>query len=96
MQVSAIENLRKLRENGEDKGLLISATGTGKTYLSAFEIREYNPNRALFLVHREQIAKQALNSFKNVFGDTKSMGILSGNSKDISKDFIFSTVQTLS
>lgn len=96
MQVAAIQNLQKLRENGENKGLLISATGTGKTYLSAFEIREYNPNRALFLVHREQIAKQALNSFKNVFGDTKSMGILSGNSKDITKDFIFSTVQTLS
>lgn len=96
MQVAAIQNLKKLRENGEDKGLLISATGTGKTYLSAFEIREYNPNRALFLVHREQIAKQALKSFQNVFGDTKSMGILSGNSKDITKDFIFSTVQTLS
>lgn len=96
MQVAAIQNLKKLRENGQNKGLLISATGTGKTYLSAFEIREYNPNRALFLVHREQIAKQALKSFQNVFGDTKSMGILSGNSKDITKDFIFSTVQTLS
>ncbi|NME83167.1 DEAD/DEAH box helicase [Clostridium sp. SM-530-WT-3G] len=96
MQIAAIQNLKKLRENGQNKGLLISATGTGKTYLSAFEIREYNPKRALFLVHREQIAKQALNSFKNVFGDTKSMGILSGNSKNIDKDFIFSTVQTLS
>ena len=96
MQVAAIQNLKKLRENGEDKGLLISATGTGKTYLSAFEIREYNPNRALFLVHREQIAKQALKSFQNVFGDTKSMGILSGTSKETNKDFIFSTVQTLS
>ena len=96
MQVAAIQNLQKLRENGEDKGLLISATGTGKTYLSAFEIREYNPKRALFIVHREQIAKQALNSFKNVFGDTKTMGILSGNSKNTNSDFIFSTVQTLS
>lgn len=96
MQVAAIQSLQKLRENGEDKGLLISATGTGKTYLSAFEIREYNPKRALFIVHREQIAKQALNSFKNVFGDTKTMGILSGNSKNTNSDFIFSTVQTLS
>ncbi|MDU5721634.1 DUF3427 domain-containing protein [Clostridium butyricum] len=96
MQVAAIQSLKKLRECGEMKGLLISATGTGKTYLSAFEIREYNPKRALFLVHREQIAKQALKSYQNVFGDTRTMGILSGNSKDISKDFIFSTVQTLS
>ncbi|MBU3129847.1 DUF3427 domain-containing protein [Clostridium tagluense] len=96
MQVSAIQALDKIRENGTKKALLISATGTGKTYLSAFDIRNFNPKRALFIVHREQIAKQSLDSFKNVFGDTKSMGILSGNSKDIDKDFIFSTVQTLS
>ncbi|MBW9158028.1 DUF3427 domain-containing protein [Clostridium tagluense] len=96
MQVSAIQALDKIRENGTKKALLISATGTGKTYLSAFDIRNFNPTRALFIVHREQIAKQSLDSFKNVFGDTKSMGILSGNSKDTDKDFIFSTVQTLS
>lgn len=96
MQVSAIQALDKIRETGKKKALLISATGTGKTYLSAFDVRNFNPRRALFIVHREQIANQALNSFKNVFGDTKSMGILSGNSKDIEKDFLFSTVQTLS
>lgn len=96
MQVEAIQGLEKLRENGQNKGLLISATGTGKTYLSAFELRNYNPKRALFIVHREQIAKQALDSFSNVFGDTRSMGILSGTSKDVEKDFIFCTIQTLS
>ena len=96
MQVAAIESLNKLRESGEHKGLLISATGTGKTYLSAFELRNYNPKKALFVVHREQIARQALESYKNVFGDTKSMGILSGNSKDLNKEIIFSTIQTLS
>lgn len=96
MQVSAIQALDKIREKGAEKALLISATGTGKTYLSAFDIRNFNPRRALFIVHREQIAKQAMNSYQNVFGDTISMGILSGNSKDINKNFIFSTVQTLS
>ena len=96
MQVSAIQALDNIREKGTTKALLISATGTGKTYLSAFDIRNFDPNRALFIVHREQIAKQALHSYENVFGDTKSMGILSGNSKDMHKDFLFSTVQTLS
>lgn len=96
MQVSAIQNLDKLRYEGSNRALLISATGTGKTFLSAFDVRNFNPRRALFIVHREQIAKQALESFKTVFGDVKSMGILSGNSKDINKDFIFSTMQTLS
>ncbi|PIH04973.1 DUF3427 domain-containing protein [Clostridium combesii] len=96
MQVEAIQGLERLKENGQNRGLLISATGTGKTYLSAFELRNYNPERALFIVHREQIAKQALNSFRNVFGDTRSMGILSGTSKAVDKDFIFCTIQTLS
>ncbi len=96
MQVSAIQALDNIRGKGTKKALLISATGTGKTYLSAFDVRNFNPKRALFIVHREQIAKQALNSYQNVFGDTKSMGILSGNSKNTSNEFIFSTVQTLS
>ena len=96
MQVSAIQALNNIREAGKIKALLISATGTGKTYLSAFDVRNFNPDKALFIVHREQIAKQAMNSYKNVFGDTKSMGILSGNSKDIDNNFIFSTIQTLS
>lgn len=96
MQVEAINNLNKLRENGIHKALLISATGTGKTYLSAFELRNYNPKKALFVVHREQIAKQALESYKNVFGDSKSLGLLSGNHKEINNDIIFSTIQTLS
>ena len=83
MQVSAIQALDKLRESGAEKGLLVSATGTGKTYLSAFDVRNFDPKRALFIVHREQIAKQSLNSFQNVFGDTKTMGILSGNRKEM-------------
>ena len=96
MQVAAIESLNELRKKGKDKALLISSTGTGKTYLSAFELRKYNPKKALFIVHREQIARQALESYKDVFGDTKTMGILSGNSKDINREIIFSTIQKLS
>jgi superfamily II DNA or RNA helicase len=42
--------------------LLISATGTGKTYASAFAVKDFSPRRLLFIVHREQIAKQSLNS----------------------------------
>lgn len=96
MQISAIQNLNKLRKEGANKALLISATGTGKTYLSAFELRNYNPKKALFVVHREQIAKQALESYKNVFGNSKTMGILSGTKKETDKDLIFCTIQTLS
>lgn len=95
MQVSFIANLRKIREAGEKRALLISATGTGKTYASAFALREDNPKKALFLVHREQIAKQAIVSYKRVFGNTKSIGLLSGNAKEYEADYLFSTMQMM-
>ena len=96
MQQAFISNLRKLRNENESKSLLISATGTGKTYASAFALQGQNPKKALFLVHREQIAKQALQSYRNVFGDTKTFGLLSGNSKDTDVDCLFATMQTMS
>lgn len=95
MQIAFIANLRKLCKEGKDKALLISATGTGKTYASAFALRDSNPKKALFLVHREQIAKQAIKSYKKVFGNTKTFGLLSGTSKDYDADYLFSTMQMM-
>lgn len=96
MQQAFISSLRNIRNSNESKALLISATGTGKTYASAFALQDQNPKKALFLVHREQIAKQALQSYKNVFKDTKTFGLLSGNSKDTDVDYLFATMQTMS
>lgn len=96
MQIGFIKNLNKLIEAGEKRALLISATGTGKTYASAFALRENNPRKALFLVHREQIAKQAIESYKKIFGNAKTFGLLSGNSKDFETDYLFSTMQMMS
>jgi len=96
MQTSALDALDESRNAGRGKALVISATGTGKTYLSAFDVRKFNPRRFLFVVHREQIAKAAMESFKRVFGTDRSMSVLSGTSKSTDSDFLFSTVQTLS
>ena len=95
MQKSFIKNLRKSLAKNDKKGLLISATGTGKTFASAFALKEINPKKILFLVHREQIAKQAMKSYGKIFHE-KTLGILSGNKKDYSVDFLFSTVQMMS
>ncbi|MBP3610534.1 MAG: DEAD/DEAH box helicase [Lachnospiraceae bacterium] len=96
MQVAFINNLLELRQNGVDKALLISATGTGKTYASAFAMRELGFRRVLFVVHRNQIAKQAKASFERVFGSKIKTGLVSGSKHDYDADFIFATVQTLS
>ena len=96
MQVGFIKNLRKIQEAGERKALLISATGTGKTYASAFAMRELGFQRVLFLVHRNQIAKQAKKSFRKVFSGQVSMGLVTGKYQEYDKNFIFATIQTLS
>ena len=96
MQEEFIDNLRELIKSGEKRAILVSATGTGKTYASAFAVRDFKPKRFLFLVHREQIAKQALEAFKNVFNDHENFGLVSGNSKQFDKNYLFSTIQTMS
>ena len=95
MQKEFIENFVKSVQLGKKRGLLISATGTGKTYASAFALNEINPNRLLFLVHREQIAKQSLETFKRVF-DEDDFGLLSGNYNDVNAKYLFSTIQKMS
>ena len=95
MQVAFVENLMRMRCENVDRALLLSSTGTGKTLASAFALREMNPRRALFLVHREQIAKQAIRSYKLVFGSSISYGLLSGTSKDKDQDFLFATMQMM-
>lgn len=96
MQKEALDNLKSIREDGINKALLISATGTGKTYLSAFDVKRYNPKKFLFVVHRANIAETSMNAFKEIIGDNKSMGMYSGRRREIEKDYIFSTIQTIS
>ena len=96
MQVAFVENILKLRSENVNKAMLLSATGTGKTYASAFALREMGVKKALFVVHREQVAKQALGSFKKVMGSSFTYGLLSGNSKVTDADYLFSTMQMLS
>ena len=102
MQVAFTDNLKRLAYNNEKKALLISATGTGKTYASAFGIRDaLKPEgRVLFVVHRKQILKQAMATYKNVFGREKRMAILSGDDKDFERienaDFVFAMITMIS
>ncbi len=102
MQVGFIHNLQKLIQTGEDKALLISSTGTGKTYASAFGIRDaLKPEgKVLFIVHRKRILKQAMNSFQTVFGRSKKMAFLTGEDKDMnsvgSSDFVFAMINMIS
>lgn len=107
MQTGFCENIERLFMEGEKRALLISATGTGKTYASAFGIRNLFEkqllnfsDRVLFLSHREQINIQAKKSYRRVFGPGVKMELLSGSHNDIglvkSSSFVFSTMQMMS
>ncbi|MBB1109646.1 DEAD/DEAH box helicase [Limosilactobacillus sp. pH52_RY] len=97
MQKDAIKQLRLLRKEGKQRGLIISATGTGKTYLGAFDVKAAKPKKMLFLAHREQILKKSRDSFYKVIGGQKeNYGLYTGNSRDKDVKYVFATVQTLS
>lgn len=95
MQRKALKELIRYRDVGVKKALIISATGSGKTYLAAFDARNFDAKRVLFVVHRETILKEARKTFMNVFGAEKTCGLYTGNSKDLDCDFVFASSNML-
>lgn len=95
MQKLAIEKLNDIRLSGETKGFVIAATGTGKTYMSAFDVYQVKPNKVLFLVHREDILRKAEESFKRVLGSKIDSGLFTGTEKNDNAKYLFSMMQTM-
>ena len=95
MQTHFIRNLEHLMAHHQQRALLVSATGTGKTLAAAFAVRQFMPRRVLFLVHREQIARKAMESFRLVLGPDHTFGLVGGGLRQMDADCVFSTVQTL-
>lgn len=97
MQKAALHELAQLRQAGGQRGLVVSATGTGKTYLGALAVKQEQPQRFLYVVHREQIAKKSRASFQRVIGGPATdFGLLTGNHHNRQAKYLFATVQTLS
>ena len=96
LQKRALQELKRLRNAGGTRGLIVSATGTGKTVLSAFDVRQMNAKSALFLVHRSTVAKKSLSTFKSILGPVGKFGLVGAGQNDWDSDYLFSTVQTVS
>lgn len=92
VQIEALCSLENTRAEGARRALVQAATGVGKTYLAAFDSKKYE--RVLFVAHREEILKQAAESFKNV-RDSDDYGFFDGESKCTDKSVIFASVATL-
>ena len=91
-QIEALCALENTRAEGARRALVQAATGVGKTYLAAFDSKKYE--RVLFVAHREEILKQAAESFKNV-RNSDDYGFFDGESKCTDKSVIFASVATL-
>ncbi|WP_242502216.1 DUF3427 domain-containing protein [Bifidobacterium pseudolongum] len=96
MQRDALASIRQLRDEGQRRAIVISATGTGKTYLSAFDVREFHPKRMLYVANRDTILKAARESYQRVLGcDEAELGLLTGSSKQHDAKYVFASVDTL-
>lgn len=93
-QEEALEALAASRERGWQKGLVVLATGMGKTYLAAFDAAQIDASRVLFVAHREEILLQAEASFLAILPN-KRIGHYTGKQKDDECDLLFASVQTL-
>ncbi|MFT4163829.1 MAG: DEAD/DEAH box helicase [Microlunatus sp.] len=97
MQQDALLSLDLARAEGAQRAIIISATGTGKTILSALDVRAVNPRRMLFVVHREQILDRTIEEYRRVLGGAKSdYGKLAGGTRESDRRYVFATIQTLS
>ncbi|MDB5099980.1 MAG: transposase, family, partial [Cyanobacteria bacterium RYN_339] len=92
-QLEAMAQLEALREQGETRGMVIAATGIGKTFLAAFDSRPYA--RVLFLAHRDELLTQAREAFARVRPEAR-LGYYRGGEYDVEAELLFASVATLS
>lgn len=96
MQRRALKELNRYRAVGTSRALVVAAAGSGKTYLAAFDALNFAPERLLYIVHEGSILRKSLATFQDVFGNSVSYGIFSGESKEMDSDFVFATNITMS
>ncbi len=94
IQAEALDALSNTREQGYRRGLVVMATGLGKTWLAAFDSRQVNAKRLLFVAHREEILNQAEETFVRVCPDVK-VGRYDGKARDLNVDMLFASIQSL-
>lgn len=99
-QKEILDKLAIQRDNGIQRNLIVAATGTGKTVISAFDYKNLcnthpQANRILFVAHRQEILNQALLTYRSVLMDSNFGELWVGSQRPISGiDHLFVSVQT--
>ena len=95
MQRRALKELNRVRATGASKALITASAGSGKTFLAAFDARNFGPARLLYIVHEGSILMKSFETFQKVFGNERSYGIYNADYKEFDADFVFSTNVTM-
>jgi len=100
VQVEALEALKRSRLSGRERALVVLATGLGKTFLAAFDVREVaqtlgRPPRVLVLAHRRELLSQAMTTFRRILPDLRFTWCV-GAASGLDGDIVFASVQKLS
>ena len=85
-QKQILDKLEVEREENQNfRNLVVAATGTGKTVISAFDYlnftRKHPRSRILFTAHREEILRQSLNTYRSVLEDANFGALWVGGSR---------------
>jgi superfamily II DNA or RNA helicase/SAM-dependent methyltransferase/SOS-response transcriptional repressor LexA len=95
IQREALEALARTRADGFRRGLVVLATGLGKTWLAAFDANRMGARRVLFIAHREEILGQAAQTFLRIRPRSR-VGLYQGQAHDAEVDVLCASVQKLS
>lgn len=94
IQREALAALAATRQAGNEAGLVVLATGLGKTWLAAFDSGQEEYRRVLFVAHREEILDQAMQTFRRIRPQAH-LGSYTGQEKSPDADVLFASIQTL-
>lgn len=95
VQREALSALETTRQAGFGAGMVVMATGLGKTWLAAFDSTRPEFRRVLFVAHRDEILKQARDVFRRIRPDG-ALTFFTGDERDLTGDVVFASVQSLS
>jgi superfamily II DNA or RNA helicase len=97
-QAEILEALSAERQRGHFRNLVVAPTGTGKTWVSAFDykrLRAAGFERLLFVAHRDEILRQSQEVYRVVLGDPDFGERHVGAERPVVGAHVFASIQSL-